>query len=155
MESLVVYAKADLMLPQAPFVDLAANEAAAAWCAEVTGAVGPAGRRRRGDPGSLPPGRPAAVRPHRRSLVTAPPPLAADIAAGLRRLKLFTIRQLAPELLVAVGIATVGAVRQVRCFTAADLTETLYPCLADDSVIENLLRKDLVQIGDVGFRPVG
>ena len=36
VENLVGYAKDDLMVPQAPFVDLgAANQAAAAWCAEV------------------------------------------------------------------------------------------------------------------------
>ena len=40
VENLVGYAKADLMVPQAPFGDLAAaNAAAAAWCAEVNGAV--------------------------------------------------------------------------------------------------------------------
>jgi len=39
-ENLVGYAKSDLMVPQAPFGGLpAANEAAAAWCAEVNGAV--------------------------------------------------------------------------------------------------------------------
>ena len=38
MEHLVGYAKADLMVPQAPFGDLAAaNAAAAAWCAGVNG----------------------------------------------------------------------------------------------------------------------
>jgi hypothetical protein len=40
VENLVGYAKADLMVPQAPFGDLAAaNVAAAAWCAEVNGVV--------------------------------------------------------------------------------------------------------------------
>ena len=40
VENLVGYAKADLMVPQAPFGDLtAANDAAAAWCAEVNGVV--------------------------------------------------------------------------------------------------------------------
>jgi hypothetical protein len=40
VEHLVGYAKADLMIPQAPFGDLAAaNAAAASWCAEVNGAV--------------------------------------------------------------------------------------------------------------------
>src|SRR5260221_1336366 len=40
VENLVGYAKADLMVPQAPFGDLAAaNDAAAAWCAEVNGAT--------------------------------------------------------------------------------------------------------------------
>jgi len=33
-------------------------------------------------------------------MTAAPPPLAPDIAAGLRRLKLATMRQLAPELLI-------------------------------------------------------
>jgi len=38
VEHLVGYAKRDLMVPQAPFADLAAaNTAAAAWCAEVNG----------------------------------------------------------------------------------------------------------------------
>ena len=40
VENLVGYAKADLMVPQAPFGDLAAaNAAARSWCAEVNGAV--------------------------------------------------------------------------------------------------------------------
>ena len=40
VENLVGYAKRDLMIPQAPFGDLAAaNGAAVAWCAEVNGAV--------------------------------------------------------------------------------------------------------------------
>jgi transposase len=40
VENLVGYAKADLMVPQAPFGDLtAANDAARAWCAEVNGVV--------------------------------------------------------------------------------------------------------------------
>src|SRR6266851_4601114 len=40
VENLVGYAKSDLMVPQAPFGDLAAaNEQAAAWCAEVNGVM--------------------------------------------------------------------------------------------------------------------
>jgi hypothetical protein len=40
VENLVGYAKADLMVPQAPFGDLAAGNAGArAWCAEVNGVV--------------------------------------------------------------------------------------------------------------------
>jgi hypothetical protein len=40
VENLVGYAKSDLVVPQAPFAGLvAANEQAAAWCAEVNGAV--------------------------------------------------------------------------------------------------------------------
>jgi DNA replication protein DnaC len=179
-------------------------------------------------------------------VTTAPPPLAPDIAAGLRRLKLATMRQLAPDLLVtaktqrwapeellrtlidaeitardasnaatrmktaafpviktldeldrsacsvpgptldylaslewitarenlclvgpagtgkshvlvALGVAAVRAGHKVRYFTAADLTETLYRGLADNSVgkvIENLLRNDLILIDEVGFAPL-
>ena len=40
VENLVGYAKSDLMVPQAPFGDLAAaNAQAAAWCTEVNAAV--------------------------------------------------------------------------------------------------------------------
>jgi hypothetical protein len=40
VENLVGYAKSDLMVPQAPFGDLAAaNEQAAGWCAEVNGVI--------------------------------------------------------------------------------------------------------------------
>jgi transposase len=40
VENLVGYAKSDLMVPQAPFDDLAAaNGQAAAWCAEINGAI--------------------------------------------------------------------------------------------------------------------
>lgn len=40
VENLVGYAKTDLMIPQAPFTDLAgANVAAAAWCSEVNAAT--------------------------------------------------------------------------------------------------------------------
>jgi transposase len=40
VENLVGYAKDDLMVPQAPFVDLgAANAAAAAWCVEVNATI--------------------------------------------------------------------------------------------------------------------
>jgi DNA replication protein DnaC len=51
--------------------------------------------------------------------------------------------------LIAFGVAAVQAGRKVRYFTAADLVETLYRGLADNSVgrvIENLLRADLVVI---------
>jgi hypothetical protein len=50
-------------------------------------------------------------------------------------------------LLVALGIAAVDAGHKVRYFTAAELIETLYRALADNSVgrvIENPLRNDLV-----------
>jgi DNA replication protein DnaC len=59
--------------------------------------------------------------------------------------------------LVAFGVAAVGAGHKVRYFTAADLVETLYRGLADNSVgrvIENILKADLVLIDEVGFAPL-
>jgi DNA replication protein DnaC len=177
---------------------------------------------------------------------TAPPPLAADLTAGLRRLKLAAMRRLAPELpvtaktqrwnpeeflrtlidaeitardesnartrmkqaafpvtkrleefdvasssippatfsylaslewvraaentcligpagtgkshmLVALGVAAVEAGHRVRYFTAADLVETLYRALADNSVgrvIDTLLRSDLIIVDELGFAPL-
>ena len=61
------------------------------------------------------------------------------------------------HVLVALGVAAVTAGHKVRYFTAADLTETLYRGLADNSVgrvIENLLRNDLILIDEVGFAPL-
>jgi DNA replication protein DnaC len=61
------------------------------------------------------------------------------------------------HVLVSLGIAAVNAGHKVRYFTAADLTETLYRGLADNSVgrvIENLLRNDLLLIDEVGFAPL-
>ena len=58
--------------------------------------------------------------------------------------------------LVAFGVAAVEAGHRVRYFTAADLAETLYRGLADNSVgrvIENILRADLILI-EVGFAPL-
>jgi DNA replication protein DnaC len=53
------------------------------------------------------------------------------------------------HVLVALGVAAVQAGHKVRYFTAADLTETLYRGMADNSVgriIENLLRNDLLLV---------
>jgi DNA replication protein DnaC len=61
------------------------------------------------------------------------------------------------HLLVALGIAAVAAGHKVRYFTAADLAETLYRGLADNSVgkiIDTLLRNDLIIIDEVGFAPL-
>ena len=79
VENLVGYPKRDLMIPQAPFGDLAAaNEAARGWCAEVNGVehseicavpaerlligVGPRRALRRAAPGFAPAGGPAQDR---------------------------------------------------------------------------------------------
>ena len=51
------------------------------------------------------------------------------------------------HILVALGAAAVSAGHRVRYFTAAELVETLYRGLADNSVgrvIDTLLRNDLV-----------
>ena len=61
------------------------------------------------------------------------------------------------HMLVALGIAAVEAGHRVRYFTAADLVETLYRGLADNSVgrvIDTLLRNDLVIVDELGFAPL-
>jgi DNA replication protein DnaC len=61
------------------------------------------------------------------------------------------------HILLAVGIAAVQAGHRVRYFTAADLVETLYRGLADNSVgklIDSLLRNDLVLVDELGFAPL-
>jgi DNA replication protein DnaC len=61
------------------------------------------------------------------------------------------------HLLVALGAAAVQAGHKIRYLTAADLAETLYRGLADNSVgkiIDTLLRNDLIIIDEVGFAPL-
>jgi DNA replication protein DnaC len=61
------------------------------------------------------------------------------------------------HLLVALGTAAVQAGHKVRYHTAAELAETLYRGLADNSVgriIDTLLRNDLIIIDEVGFAPL-
>ncbi|MCD2193683.1 IS21-like element helper ATPase IstB [Actinomycetospora endophytica] len=61
------------------------------------------------------------------------------------------------HLLVALGHAAVEAGHRVRYFTAADLVETLYRGLADNSVgrvIDSLLRYDLIILNEIGFAPL-
>src|SRR5215218_11238818 len=61
------------------------------------------------------------------------------------------------HLLVALGIAAVEAGHRVRYFTAADLVETLYRGLADNSVgrvIDTLLRNELIIVDELGFAPL-
>ena len=62
------------------------------------------------------------------------------------------------HMLVALGVAAVEAGHRVRYFTAAELVETLYRALADNSVgrvIETLLRNDLVLVDELGLRAAG
>src|SRR3954468_1836374 len=61
------------------------------------------------------------------------------------------------HVLVAVGVTAVEAGHRVRYFTAAELVETLYRALADNSVgrvIEGLLRHELIIIDELGFAPL-
>jgi DNA replication protein DnaC len=61
------------------------------------------------------------------------------------------------HLLIGLGHTAVEAGHRVRYFTAAELVETLYRGLADNSVgrvIDNLLRVDLVVVDEIGFAPL-
>ncbi len=61
------------------------------------------------------------------------------------------------HLLVGLGHAAVQTGLRVRYFGAADLVETLYRGLADNSVgklIDGLLRADLIVIDELGFAPL-
>ena len=53
---------------------------------------------------------------------TAPPPLAADLAAGLRRLKLAAMRRLAPELLVTAKTQRWAPEELLRTLVEAEIT---------------------------------
>src|SRR5207302_2052283 len=60
---------------------------------------------------------------HRRAVVTAaPPPLAADLTAGLRRLKLAAMRQVAPELLVTAKTQRWAPEELLRTLVEAEIT---------------------------------
>jgi DNA replication protein DnaC len=61
------------------------------------------------------------------------------------------------HLLIGLGFAAVAAGHRVRYFAAADLVETLYRGLADNSVgrvIDGILRSDLVLLDELGFAPL-
>ena len=61
------------------------------------------------------------------------------------------------HLLLALGDAAVDAGHRVRYLPAAELVETLYRGLADNSVgrvIETILRADLILIDEIGFAPL-
>src|ERR1700736_1457310 len=61
------------------------------------------------------------------------------------------------HVLIGLGHAAVHTGHKVRYFTAADLVDTLYRGLADNTVgkiIDTLLRADLVIIDEIGFAPL-
>ena len=61
------------------------------------------------------------------------------------------------HMLIGLGHTALAAGLRVRYFTAADLVETLYRGLADNSVgrvIDSLLRSDLVICDELGFAPL-
>jgi DNA replication protein DnaC len=61
------------------------------------------------------------------------------------------------HILVALGHAAITTGYRVRYFTAAELVETLYRGLADNSVgkvIDTLLRNELIICDEVGFAPL-
>jgi len=61
------------------------------------------------------------------------------------------------HILVALGHAAVEAGHRVRYITAAELVETLYRGLADNSVgrvIDTVLRNDVVLLDELGFAPL-
>jgi hypothetical protein len=60
-------------------------------------------------------------------MIAAAPPLAPDIAAGLRRLKLSTIRQLAPELLITAKTWTACSITRVSWSPTATHTACARP----------------------------
>lgn len=59
--------------------------------------------------------------------------------------------------LIGLGTAAIHAGHKVRYFTGADLVETLYRGLADNTVgkiIESLLRVDLIILDELSFAPL-
>ena len=59
--------------------------------------------------------------------------------------------------LIGLGVAAVAAGHKIRYYSAADLVETLYRSLADNTVgktIDTLLRNDVLILDEVGFAPL-
>ncbi|MFP5343859.1 MAG: IS21 family transposase [Candidatus Limnocylindria bacterium] len=107
VENLVGYAKADLLIPGAPFTDLAAaNAAAVAWCAEVNGRV-------HSETAAVPDDRLCAERSLLRplpSLRPAPAPTAVRTVDRLRTVRFGSARYSVPGVFIGrrVELSVVG-----------------------------------------------
>ena len=101
VENLVGYAKADLMIPGAPFADLGvANAAAVAWCAEVNGRV-------HSETSAVPDERLSAERPLLRplpSLRPSPAPTAVRTVDRLRTVRYGSARYSVPGAFIGVRV---------------------------------------------------
>src|SRR5450759_4854604 len=106
VENLVGYAKADLVIPGAPFTDLAvANAAAVAWCAEVNGRV-------HSETSALPDVRLCAERPLLRplpSLRPSPAPTAVRTVDRLRTVRYGSARYSVPGAFIGTRVDLVVA----------------------------------------------
>ncbi len=106
VENLVGYAKADLMIPGAPFADLAvANTAAISWCAEVNGRV-------HSETSAIPAERLGAERPLLRplpSLRPAPAPTAVRTVDRLRTVRYGSARYSVPGAFIGCRVDLVVA----------------------------------------------
>jgi hypothetical protein len=103
---------------------------------------------------------PSSTSPHPRSLRRPSTTSRRWNGSGPRRMRASSGRPLSTgqsHVLVALGVAAVHAGHRVRHFTAAELVETLYRALADNSVgrvIDTLLRHDLIICDELGFAPL-
>jgi DNA replication protein DnaC len=96
--------------------------------------------------------------------VSSIPPATFDYLAGLEWIRAAECPVLVgpagtgkSHVLVALGHAAVDAGYRVRYFSAAELVDTLYRGLADNSVgrvIESILRADFVICDELGFAPL-
>ena len=116
VENLVGYAKADLMIPGAPFADLAtANAAAVAWCAEVNGRV-------HSETSAVPDERLVAERPLLRplpSLRPSPSPTAVRTVDRLRTVRYGSARYSVPGAFIGTRVDLVVAGGELLILSAA------------------------------------
>ncbi len=117
VENLVGYAKADLLIPGAPFTDLAvANAAAVAWCAETNGHV-------HSETSAVPAERLAAERPLLGvlpSLRPAPAPTAVRTVDRMRTVRYGSARYSVPGAFIGMRVDMVVAGGELLVSAAGD-----------------------------------